>query len=250
MLDVTNIGFAYRNRAVLERISFGLRPGRTLAILGPNGVGKTTLIRCLNAIQRPNSGTVMLDSENLLHLSPPQMARRVAYVAQRTEAARLTVYDAILMGRKPYMGMRVQPDDRAHVEAVIDRLGLAPLALRLIDQLSGGELQKVAIARALVQEPRILLLDEPTSALDLANQFEILTLLRTEVARREIGVVMTMHDLNTALRFSDEVLLIRGGQILAHMPVDEVSADLIEATYGLPVRVHDIGGDRVVVPVG
>lgn len=250
MLNVTNIGFSFRNRAVLEQISFGLEAGKTLGILGPNGVGKTTLIRCLNAIQRPKSGAVLLDAENLLDLSPPQMARRVAYVAQRTEAARLTAYDAILMGRKPYMGMRVSQDDRLRVEAVIDRLGLGPLALRMIDHLSGGELQKVAIARALVQEPRLLLLDEPTSALDLANQFEILTLLKGEVARRDIGVVMTMHDLNLALRFADEVLFIRAGKILAHLPASDVSEDLIEATYGLRVEVHDIGGNRVVVPVG
>jgi len=249
MLEVTDLGFAYRSHAVLERISFGLVPGRILVILGPNGVGKTTLIRCLNAIQRPSTGTVLLQGENLLSLSPPRMATRVGYVAQRTEIARLTVYDAVLMGRKPHMGVRVSAIDREKTEDVIARLGLEPLALRHIDQLSGGELQKVAIARALMQEPRLLLLDEPTSALDLRNQFEILNLLRTEVHDRRMAMVMTMHDLNTALRFADEVLLLKGGRVLSHVPVAEVTSDLVAATYGLPVAIHHINGVPVVVPL-
>lgn len=248
MLKIDNISFAYRNRAVLEEISLGLGPGRILAILGPNGVGKTTLIRCLNAIHRPKSGTVMLEGQDVLRLSPPQMARRIGYVAQRTETARLTVYDAVLMGRKPYMGLRVSDADRACTEAAIGRLDLGALAMRSIDQLSGGELQKVALARALVQEPRLLLLDEPTSALDLRNQFEILTLLCAEVRNRGMATVMTMHDLNTALRFSDEVLLIRHKRILAHVPVAEVTPELIEATYDLPVAIHYLDGIPVVVP--
>jgi iron complex transport system ATP-binding protein len=248
MLNVSEIGFAYRNRTVLERIGFDLEPGRILVILGPNGVGKTTLIRCLNAIHKPSKGSVLLEDEDLLRLSPPRMAMRVGYVSQRTETARLTVYDAVLMGRKPHMGLRVALDDRDKTEAAIARLGLEPLALRHIDELSGGELQKVAIARALVQEPRLLLLDEPTSALDLRNQFEILTLLREAVRERGMATVMTMHDLNTALRFADEVLLLKGGSILAHVPTDGVTPDLIEATYGLPVAIHHLDGVPVVVP--
>lgn len=248
MLTVSKIDYAYRNRAVLERIGFGLGPGRILVIMGPNGVGKTTLIRCLNAIQRPASGTVLLEGEDLLRLAPPEMARRVGYVAQRTETARLTVYDAVLMGRKPHMGLRVSGADRDRTEAALDRLGLASLALRHIDELSGGELQKVALARALVQDPRLLLLDEPTSALDLKNQFEILTLLREAVRERGMATVMTMHDLNTAMRFADDVMLMKGGRILAHVTVREVTAALVEATYGLPVAIHHLDGVPVVVP--
>lgn len=248
MLTVSEIGFAYRNRTVLDRICFELGPGRILVILGPNGVGKTTLIRCLNAIHRPSSGAVLLEGDDTLRLSPPQMARRIGYVAQRTEAARLTVYDAILMGRKPHMGLNTGTIDRTIAQAAIERLGLVHLSLRHIDELSGGELQKVALARALVQEPRLLLLDEPTSALDLKNQFEILTLLREVVQERGMATVMTMHDLNTALRFADEVLLIKGGHILAQVPTDEVTPDLVEATYGLPVEIHRLGGVPVVVP--
>lgn len=247
-LKVTGLDFAYRNRPVLADIGFGLAPGRVLVILGPNGVGKTTLLRCLNAIHRPSAGIVSLDGADLLQLAPPQIARHVGYVAQRGEATRITVYDAVLMGRKPHLGLRVSPHDRALTEAAISRLGLEPLALRHIDEVSGGELQKVALARALVQEPTLLLLDEPTSALDLRNQFEILTHLRSIVRDRGLSTVMTMHDLNTALRFADEVVLMKAGRILAHVGVHDVSPELVEATYGLPVALHRIDGVPVVIP--
>lgn len=247
-LSVEDLSFAYRNRQVLDAISFALAPGRILAILGPNGVGKTTLLRCLNAIHRPATGVVQLEGQELLRLSPRAIAQRVAYVAQRTEAGRVTVFDAILMGRKPHLGLRLTDRDHALTEAAIAQLGLESLSLRLIDELSGGELQKVALARALVQEPQLLLLDEPTSALDLRNQFEILTHLRQIVQTRGLSAVMTMHDLNTALRFADEVVLIHQGQILAHCPVSQITADLIHATYGLPVHVETIRGVPVVIP--
>jgi iron complex transport system ATP-binding protein len=134
------------------------------------------------------------------------------------------------------------------VDAIIRRLGFAHLALRHIDQLSGGELQKVAVARALVQEPRLLLLDEPTSSLDLKNQVEILTLIRRVVDEHRVAAVMTMHDLNTALRFADSFLFVKDGRIHAQGDAGTVSPDLIAEVYGIPVQVHQVGGAPMVVP--
>ncbi|WP_316860824.1 ABC transporter ATP-binding protein [uncultured Cohaesibacter sp.] len=248
MLDVQDIHFAYRNRAILNDIAFDLKPGRILVILGPNGVGKTTLLKCLNAIQKPKGGSVLLDCENLLSLTPPQLAAKVGYVAQKSQTARLTVFDAVLMGRKPHMGWRVQDRDLAMVGETIARLGLEALSLRYLDELSGGELQKVSIARAFVQQPRLLLLDEPTSALDMRNQFELLSLLCSVVKERQTATVVTMHDLNTALRFADEFLLLKDRRVLARGDVREISAELIEATYDIPVSIHFIDGAPVVVP--
>ncbi|SFO17281.1 iron complex transport system ATP-binding protein [Cohaesibacter marisflavi] len=248
MLDVQDIHFAYRNRAILNDIAFDLKPGRILVILGPNGVGKTTLLKCLNAIQKPKAGSVLLDSENLLSLTPPQLAAKVGYVAQKSQTARLTVFDAVLMGRKPHMGWRVKDHDLAIVGETIARLGLEALSLRYLDELSGGELQKVSIARAFVQQPRLLLLDEPTSALDMRNQFELLSLLFSVVRERKTATVVTMHDLNTALRFADEFLLLKDGRVLARGAVEEISPKLIEATYDIPVSIHTIDGAPVVVP--
>nr|WP_320141047.1 ABC transporter ATP-binding protein [uncultured Cohaesibacter sp.] len=248
MLEVQDIHFAYRNRAILNDIAFDLKPGRILVILGPNGVGKTTLLKCLNALQKPKGGSVLLDSQNLLSLTPPQLAAKVGYVAQKSQTARVTVFDAVLMGRKPHMGWRVKDHDLALVGETIARLGLEPLSLRYLDELSGGELQKVSIARAFVQQPRLLLLDEPTSALDMRNQFELLSLLCSVVRERQTATVVTMHDLNTALRFADEFLLLKDSRVLARGNVEEISADLVEATYDIPVSIHTIDGAPIVVP--
>ncbi|MEN6610657.1 MAG: ABC transporter ATP-binding protein, partial [Methanoregulaceae archaeon] len=173
MLTVNELKFMYRNRNVLQQIGFSIEQGQVIAVLGPNGVGKTTLLKCLNRILKPREGTVMLDDVNLLDLETMEIARRVGYVPQRVETGRLTAFDAVLLGRRPHIGWDVTPRDIGMVDAIFSRLGMESLRLSYIDEMSGGELQKVAIARALVQEPRILLLDEPTSNLDMKNQVDI-----------------------------------------------------------------------------
>jgi iron complex transport system ATP-binding protein len=249
ILDVQDTCFSYQCRAVLEQISFSVHPGELLAILGPNGVGKTTLLKCINAMHRPDDGAILVEGADVLRLSPPEIALSVGYVAQRSEAARLTVFDAVLMGRKPHIRWRVSEKDLKIVDAALKRLNLNALSLRHLDSLSGGELQKVAIARALVQEPRLLLLDEPTSALDLKNQMDILTMIRRVVDEHRIGAVMTMHDLNTALRFAHKFLFLKEGKIFATGPVQDIEPDMVGDVYGLPVEIHHIQGRPMVVPV-
>ena len=249
ILDVQETCFSYQCRSVLEQISFSVQPGELLAILGPNGVGKTTLLKCINAMHRPDNGAIMVEGTDVLRLSPPEIALSVGYVAQRSEAARLTVFDAVLMGRKPHIRWRVADKDLKIVDAALKRLNLNALSLRHLDSLSGGELQKVAIARALVQEPKLLLLDEPTSALDLKNQMDILTMIRRVVDEHRIGAVMTMHDLNTALRFAHKFLFLKEGKIFATGPVQDIEPDMVGDVYGLPVEIHHIQGRPMVVPV-
>jgi iron complex transport system ATP-binding protein len=249
ILDVQDTCFSYQCRAVLEQISFSVQPGELLAILGPNGVGKTTLLKCINAMHRPDDGAILVEGADVLRLSPPEIALSVGYVAQRSEAARLTVFDAVLMGRKPHIRWRVSEEDLKIVDAALKRLDLNALSLRHLDNLSGGELQKVAIARALVQEPKLLLLDEPTSALDLKNQMDILTMIRRVVDEHRIGAVMTMHDLNTALRFAHKFLFLKEGKIFATGPVHDIEPDMVGDVYGLPVEIHHIQGRPMVVPV-
>lgn len=248
ILDINGICFTYNSHSVLNGVSFSLPAGKLLAILGPNGVGKTTLLKCINAILRPCSGSVLLSGLDVLGLSPSAIARDVGYVAQRSEAARLTVFDAVLMGRKPHIRWKVGDRDLKMVDVVLRHLDLTSLALRHIDQLSGGELQKVAMARALVQEPRLLLLDEPTSSLDLKNQVSILNMVRRVVDEHRIAAVMTMHDLNTALRFADAFLFLKNGAIFAHGSISQVTADMVEGVYGLPVDIHHVNGCPLVVP--
>ncbi len=249
ILDVIGVEFRYDSRSVLRDIRFALKAGELLAILGPNGVGKTTLLKCINANLRPAAGSVLVDGLDVLKMDSMDIARRVGYVAQRTEAARLTVFDAILLGRRPHLRWRLSEQDLRLAGAAIERLSLEPLAMRYIDQLSGGELQKVAIARALVQKPRLLLLDEPTSSLDLRNQIDILKIIRQVTDQHEVAAVMTMHDLNKALRWADKFIFLKDGAVFAAGRSNEVTAGMVAAVYGVPVEIHLHRGCPWIIPL-
>lgn len=249
ILDVNGVAFTYRSTPVLREITFDLQPRQILAILGPNGVGKTTLLKCMNAILRPKAGSVLVGGTDLLKTDRMEIARNVGYVPQRCEAGRMTVFDAVLLGRRPHIGWNVTGADIRIVEAAIRMLHLEDLTLRHIDEVSGGELQKVSIARALVQEPRVLLLDEPTSSLDLKNQLEILGIVRRVAEEHDVAAVMTMHDLNMALRYADRFILLKDGVIHAAGSPDVVTPGIIEAVYGVPVTVERYNGFRFVVPL-
>jgi iron complex transport system ATP-binding protein len=248
ILDVAGLIFSYKSHSVLNGIEFSVDSGELIAVLGPNGVGKTTLLKCINAIHRPRRGAVYVDDRDVLALSAMEVARTVGYVAQRNEPSRVTAFDAVLMGRRPHVRWGVSRHDLQKVDAALRRLGLKDLSMRYVDQMSGGELQKVAIARALVQEPRLMLLDEPTSSLDLKNQVEILGLIRRVVSEHKLAAVMTMHDLNTAFRYADKCIFLRDRKIFFAGSPLEVDAGIIEAVYGLPVDVYRQGGRLFVAP--
>jgi iron complex transport system ATP-binding protein len=250
ILSVDELRFFYRNQEVLADIAFSIDEGEIVAILGPNGVGKTTLLKCLNRILTPRGGAVLLDGDDLSRLDLMEIARKVGYVPQRVETGRLTAFDAVLLGRRPHIGWDVTGKDLKVVDAVFRRLQMDHLRLSYIDEMSGGELQKIAIARAIVQEPKVLLLDEPTSNLDLKNQVNILSIIARIVREHHIAAVMTMHDLNQALRFADRFIFLKGGRVYSHGGHDMVSSAVIEEVYGLPVVIGELGGVRCVVPAG
>jgi len=218
-------------------------------VLGVNGAGRSTLLRCLNRILRPRTGTLSLLGEDLLRMDRREVARNIGYVPQRSGESRMTVYEAVLLGRKPHIRWSLRPSDHSRVENILTRMGLAGLALRSVDELSGGEFQKVVVARALAQSPRLLLLDEPTSSLDLKNQVEILGLVREIAVTENLSAVVSIHDLNLALRFSDRFLLLKEHRIHAAVGREALTADLVAEVFGIDVVIHEVNGIRVVVPV-
>lgn len=250
MISVSALDFAYNSdRPILERVAFDAEGGECIAVLGNNGAGKSTLIRCLNRILRPRAGTVFIDGTDLESLKRIDIARRVAYVAQRSATERLTVFDSVLLGRKPHIDFEPTTADLGIVSSVIERLGLGDLALRYVDELSGGEAQKVMLARALAQRPKVLLLDEPTSNLDLRNQYEVLDIVKKIAKDKSVSVIIVMHDLNLALRYCDKFLFVKDRGVYAYGGEEVMEAETIGAVYGLPVAVESIRGVPVVVPL-
>lgn len=250
MLEVSSLRFSYNHKPVLDGLGFRVAAGELCAILGNNGVGKSTLLKCILGILPSQDGSVLLGGDDAAALDRRDAARRMAYVAQQVGGGeRLTVFDVVLMGRRPHITWAVRDRDLEVVREVLERLGLDALALRYMDQLSGGEAQKVLIARALAQEPSVLVLDEPTSNLDLKNQLEVMQAVRGAVEHRGIAGVMAIHDINLALRFADRFILLKDGKILAGGGPEIITPASVRQTYGVTVRVEHIGGRTVVVPV-
>lgn len=249
-LRVTGARFAYGDRTVLDGVDLEVARGRLVGLLGPNGTGKSTLLRCTGGIARPAAGRFELDGVDLHDLGGRARARLMAYVPQSAHHPfAISVEGSVLLGRTPHLRVRPSPADRAVVAAALRQLGLEDLAHRPVTQLSGGQAQRVLVARALAQQPAVLLLDEPTSALDLRHQVEVLELLRRAVARDGIAGLVAIHDLNLAARYCDELVLLHDGRVLAAgPPADVVRAELVEAAYGLPVDVDQRDGIPEVRP--
>jgi iron complex transport system ATP-binding protein len=220
-----------------------------LAILGPNGVGKTTLLKCLNGLLKTRNGSILVDGEELKKLSRVEVAKRMGYVPQRADVSQVTVFDSVLLGRKPHITWDVSKKDLTLTKDMIGRLGLSEISLKYINEISGGELQKVQIARALVQEPKVLLLDEPTSSLDLCNQHQIMSTLVEVVKNNDISAIMTVHDINLALRYADKFIMLKEGTIFAAGDHTIITPENIKSVYNLPVNVANFMGRPIIVPL-
>lgn len=249
-LQAQNLAFAYRRgHPVLEDVSLEIGPGSLTAILGPNGCGKSTLLSLLTAARKPSAGTVLLNGIPMEEVNRKERAKTLAFVSQHSHSQRLTVFDAILMGRQPFMDSSPTTEDRAKVASVIAELGLKSYATAYMDELSGGEYQTVVLARAFAQQTPLLLLDEPTNNLDPANQQEVMNLVRKRVNDQGIGAAAVMHDLNLALRFCDRFLFLKDGKVDASGGETIVTAEEIQRVYGVKVDLLDHRGHRIAVPI-
>lgn len=249
ILSVKDLAFDYPSRSVIKNIDFSIEKGDFLAVLGINGAGKSTLLKCINRVLKPHKGAVYIENDEAFKLSRRELAKRIGYVAQRNENIRTTVFDAVLLGRKPYIQWEASKNDLEIVHDALEALELTEYALRYLNELSGGEQQKVVIARALAQKPELLLLDEPTSSLDLKNQLEVAKIIKKVVKEHQMAAVVTMHDLNLAIRFADKFLLIKNGKIYAAGGIEVMTPENIENVYSVPVTINKIGEIPVVIPV-
>lgn len=238
-LSVENLAFGYGSRSVLRGITCTAHAGEVVSLLGPNGAGKTTLLKCMLGLLRPQRGAVCWQGEDIRTLERTRRATIQGYVPQQASSvARISVIETVLMGRKPFFNYAPRTRDFAVVEEILAWLNLTPLGERLVPELSGGERQKVFLARALAQEPASLYLDEPTAALDIAHQIEVLDRLREIAHNQNKLVVLVMHDLTLAARYSDRLLLLCNGQIHASgTPQDVLTPANLRHVYHVEAQV-------------
>ncbi|MGH0054424.1 MAG: ABC transporter ATP-binding protein [Sphaerochaetaceae bacterium] len=249
ILNIQGLEFKYKSVPVIKDVSFSVMEGEILSILGCNGAGKTTLLKCLNHVLTHQGGTIQIDGMDTEKMRPIEIARRMGWVPQRSDVSRMKVYDLILLGRKPYFRWEPTKNDYRKVEEAISVFGIEDISLRFADELSGGEFQLVQIVRALAQDPRVMLFDEPTSSLDIRNQHRLMSKIQTIIHGSPRAAVMTMHDINLALRYSDKFLLLKDGCVCGAGDKRIITPEIIQEVYAMQVSVVEAAGYPLVVPI-
>jgi len=249
MLKVENLHFRYAKHSgmVLRGANLELKQGQIGIILGKNGSGKTTLFKNILGIHSPTSGSITFDGENLLKLPRRERARRIVYVPQDIQFGALTVFDSILMGRVSYFGLKASYSDYQAVEQIIRDMGLQSFANRNVEELSGGERQKIAIARAMAQEPKLMVFDEPTGNLDIANEQLIIEEARKLAREKNISILSSLHDLNQALSLGDKFFFMKDGIVKYAGGREIVTPEVIYDVFGAQVRIVEIDGQTVIL---
>ncbi len=238
IIRLEDIKFSYNGNEIIRGISYCFGKGSFTAVMGPNGSGKTTLIRLINGILKPAHGDVLLKGKQIKRIKPAVLAREMAYVPQmQMNTFPATVFDSVMLGRKPYIRWNPDKRDKEITSSLLVKFGLDHIALKDINRLSSGQRQRVFIARALAQEPDIIMLDEPTANLDLQHQHEVMSLLR-ELAYTGLTIVIAIHDINLALKYCTAFMLLNEGRMADHGGNDIISEEVIEEIY--KVRVHII----------
>ena len=249
MLKVDNLHFRYSKHGnpVLNGASLELKQGEIGILLGKNGSGKTTLFKNILGIEKPQSGSMQFDGENLLKMNRRERARRIAYVPQDIHFGALSVFDSILMGRVSYFGLKASLDDYLAVEKIIGDMGLQSFAHRNVDELSGGERQKIAIARAMAQEPKLMVFDEPTGNLDIANEQLIIEEAKKLARQKNISILSSLHDLNQALYFGDKFFFLKNGVVKYAGGKEIVTETVIRDIFDIDVRIVEIDNQKVII---
>ena len=247
-IEYKKIRFSYNGKDVLKNISGTFQKGKFSAVVGPNGSGKSTFLKCLDRLLKPKEGSILIDGKSLDQYPGRDLAKKIGFVQQSAQSVFAnTVFNTVLLGRKPYMNWRPGSNDEKITEDILKEFHLESLAMRSIDEISGGERQRVYIARAMAQQPEILLLDEPTSNLDIKYQFEIMELLK-KVCRKEVTVIMAIHDLNLAIRYADQFILLKEGEILAMGNRDIITEKNLEKLYSIKFQKITTRNTMYIIP--
>lgn len=250
-LTAEDIVFGYdTDRDILKGVGIELGGGSLVGIIGPNGSGKTTMIKCLNRILDPSQGTVLLNGHDIRGMRRIDIAKGIGYVPQNSQEdlSAPTVYEVVMMGRKPRMRWQCSAEDEDAVWDIMTELDVAHLASHGFDELSSGQTQRVLMARAIAQEAGILLLDEPTSNLDVRYQLEVMDMVSDIVRTKGIGACAIVHDLDMAMRYCDRVLLMSGGHVKAFgTPEEVITVENVSEVYGVDVAVEELHGRKRVI---
>ena len=257
ILEIENLALAYDKKSILEQVSFDVSPGELVSIIGPNGTGKTTLIKAVSRQLSLAAGEIRIQGKSISGMNSRNLAGRMAVVMQNLEPVAMGVEEYILLGRLPFFKKFQFFETRNDLELAqkyMDLTHTRPLADKRMDQISGGERQLAAIARALTQEPALLLLDEPTSHLDITHQVQILDLIRSLTRQLNLAVLMVIHDMNLAAEYTDRLILLdkATGSVRATGTPDQVlTRENMEEVYLVPVRIqrHPVSGKPAVFPI-
>lgn len=242
ILEINNLDFSYNEKSVLKDISLSISKGEFLSIIGPNGSGKSTILKLITKLNTPNRGEIFLNNVNIKDINQRDLAKSISLVPQNTYIEyEFSVKELVTMGRFPYKKRfeRDSKDDYAIVNKAMERTNTKYLEDRLITEISGGETQRVTIARALAQETDIILLDEPTSFLDINHQIEILNLLRDLNKEEKKTIILVIHDINLAARYSDRIMILKEGQVMdVGRPEDVINKENILKAYNLKAEIE------------
>ncbi len=248
MLEIKNLKFSYKKNIIFENINFNVKPGELVAILGLNGSGKTTLLKSIARIITPEKGQVFINNNDIEKLSRIDLAKNIGYLPQKYSGEFVTVFDTILLGRKIYINFSPSSKDIKVVNEIINKLNLNSIIFRNTNKLSGGELQKVLIARALAQEPKVLLLDEPINHLDIYNQIEVMNIIKNIVKEMKIIALIVIHDINIALRFFDKFLFLKSKKIYSYGDKNILTSKTLKDVYNIEAYIGELNGIKVVIP--